>query len=451
MLKITVDSFQSIEHAEVEVDGFAALVGRSNIGKSALVRAIRYALTGQQGSDFVRHDSATCTRIKRGTKKCKCQCSVRVEIKGHLTLLWEKGDAINQYTVWDAAGQKQVYNKVERGNLGFLGEGFEPLKVGTDKVLVQVATQFQPMFLLDQSGSVVADVLSDVAKLDDLNEALRLVEKDRRANVSERKIRERDLAANQEALAAYDGLDADVAGVRTLADEREQLTELSDELDRLTSFLSRLEDYAVAIRALRAATKPALPASHNVQESLQGALDLRRFERAYDVLTGRVSALTAATKPALPKPPTEQQETLVLLIKWERRLDNLRPCIEVLEETCLVELPNPDDLRTAADEVKLLTRWLNELRRLKVAFIAVRDALQPELPDQTKLKASYQRFVWLCEKADAHETLVAKVGELEKKHAAAEAEVQKLLKEFETLGACPTCEQKLDPGHRFHQ
>jgi hypothetical protein len=451
MLRVTVDNFQSIEHVEVKVDGFAALVGRSNIGKSALVRAVRYALTGTLGSDFVRHDPDTCTRIKRGTKKCKCQCNVRIEIKGHMTILWEKGDAVNQYTVWDAEGNKQVYNKVERGNLTFLGEGFETIKVGNDKnVMVQIANQFKPLFLVDESGSVVADVLSDVAKLDDLNEALRMVEKDRRAAVSERKVRERDLASQQEVLDTYDGLDDDIGRVAQLRGEGDKLVEANDELDRLSGFLSQLEEYAVAIRSLRSAVKPALPASQSLQEAFQGALDLRRFERDYDALTGQVSALTAAVKPALSAPPREQLDSLASLRGWEKRRSVLGPLVELLEGVCLVDLPSPEGIRQADDELELLTKWLGRLRQLKVAFLAVRDAVAVELPDQPQLQAHYQKFIWLCEIETRRDALVSEVESLRTAHAEAEREVQSLLQEFAELGACPTCEQKLDPSHRLH-
>ena len=46
MLDVEIRNFQSIDHVHLRVEGFTALVGRSNIGKSAVVRAVKAALTG---------------------------------------------------------------------------------------------------------------------------------------------------------------------------------------------------------------------------------------------------------------------------------------------------------------------------------------------------------------------------------------------------------------------
>jgi len=449
MLKITVDNFQSLEHVEVEVDGFTALVGRSNIGKSALIRAVKYALTGAKGSDFVRHSPATCARIRRNAKKCKCHCTVRIEIVGKMTFKWEKGDAVNQYTVWNTAGKKQVYTKVERGNLHFL-EGFEPLKVGDDKVVVQVGDQFKPIFLLGESGSVAADVLGDVAKLDDLNEALRLVEKDRRAAVSERKVRVGDLIKLEDELKTYDGLDEATTRVREVEADRKRVEAVGDELDRLLGFLSKLEEYAVAIRALRTAVKPELPVPQSLQESFHRILDLRRFEHDYEALVAHVDALETATKPALMKPPAEQREEFTLLTGWSDRLTPLEPQIVTLEQTCLVELPKLEPIHQAREELKRLVKWLNYLKRLKVKFLTLTEAVKPKLLDPKTLKASYQQFVWLCQTATRYDKLAAEVEEAEARCVRCENEVTQLISEFEALGACPTCEQRLEPGHRIH-
>ena len=64
MTEVEVRNFQSVEHAVFRIEGFTALVGRSNIGKSALVRAVKAALTGATGTDFVRHGGLCARRLK---------------------------------------------------------------------------------------------------------------------------------------------------------------------------------------------------------------------------------------------------------------------------------------------------------------------------------------------------------------------------------------------------
>jgi hypothetical protein len=173
MLLLEVSNFQSIEHAEVCVDGFTALVGRSNIGKSSVVRAAKSALNGVQGTAFVRHGPG-CLRRTKGAKNCKCFSTVKITGDG-IDILWEKGDAVSRYVV-----NGEIFEAIPKGFPDFLKPGFTPVQVGDRSVSLQVADQFDPIFLLGETGTTVADVLGDVARLDSINTATRLAEKDRR-------------------------------------------------------------------------------------------------------------------------------------------------------------------------------------------------------------------------------------------------------------------------------
>ena len=53
MLKVTVEDFQSIDKAELEVSGFTCLTGKSNIGKSALLRALNAAMKNLPANSFI--------------------------------------------------------------------------------------------------------------------------------------------------------------------------------------------------------------------------------------------------------------------------------------------------------------------------------------------------------------------------------------------------------------
>lgn len=209
MTEVEVTNFQSIEHAQIVVKGYTALVGRSNIGKSAIVRAVKAALTGATGTSFVRH-APNCARRLRDAKKCQCKTTVRIKREG-FDLLWEKGDNDNRYTF-----NGRVYDSVERGTPSFLSGEYGSIKIGDDKELLQVADQFDPIFLLNRTGGVIADVLSDVARLDRINAAMRLVEKDRRDAVATRKVRELDIGDLTQRLLGFDGLDKALGQVRAV-------------------------------------------------------------------------------------------------------------------------------------------------------------------------------------------------------------------------------------------
>jgi DNA repair ATPase RecN len=231
VIDVEIKDFQSIERVVLTIDGFTALLGRSNIGKSAVIRAMKAALTGSAGTAFVRHGPSCARRVKK-TKTCKCFSSVHLRGKD-FDLLWEKGDAINRYTY-----NGQVYDRAERGVPEFLLDKFALVKVGDDQKLLQCSDQFYPIFLLDQTGGVVAEVLSDAARLDRINVAMKLAEKDRREAVSVRKVREQDLTLLAEKIGRFDGLDNVLSEVQATQDSLVKLGTAQQTMAQIEGFIS---------------------------------------------------------------------------------------------------------------------------------------------------------------------------------------------------------------------
>ena len=70
--RVTISNFRSIEHAKIELGSNTVLIGPNNAGKTAILEAIRIALTrrwGQRGTGFTEYDvhlSATRTDPKVG-------------------------------------------------------------------------------------------------------------------------------------------------------------------------------------------------------------------------------------------------------------------------------------------------------------------------------------------------------------------------------------------------
>lgn len=61
--RVTISNFRSIKHAEIELDATTVLIGPNNAGKTAILEAIRIALTrrwGQRGTGFTEYDVHLC-------------------------------------------------------------------------------------------------------------------------------------------------------------------------------------------------------------------------------------------------------------------------------------------------------------------------------------------------------------------------------------------------------
>lgn len=321
-MDVEIRNFQSIEHVRLTIEGFTALVGPSNTGKSSILRAIKAALTGATGTNFVRHNP-TCPRYTKKAKTCKCKTSVHLTAEG-FDLLWEKGDAINRY-VFNGA----VHDRVERGVPDFLSPAFDLIKVGQKQVSVQMAEQHRPLFLLDQEGGTVADVLSDVANLDQINQAIRLAEKDRKEAAAQRKVREGDVRTLTATVEGYRGLGGLSGDVRALVTRERACRTLASRVDLLGAMATR-------------------------HETLEA-----RIERLSPV---------ASLAPLDPVPLRRASQRFDRLATWEASASRLEAKVAVASPVLRLRAPDPTALRLASERYFRFPRWFQAMTALRAVF-----------------------------------------------------------------------------------
>jgi len=410
MVEIEIQDFQSIQHLKFDINGFTVLVGRSNIGKSSIARAIRCALTGASGTDFVRH-GPTCERRRRGNKKCKCFASVRIRTDA-IELTWKKGDEVNLYEVLKP-GDTEVttYSSVGRGTPEFLQPDFEPVKVGTGPPeLIQVSEQFFPIFLLNQSGNTVADVLSNVAQLDDINVAMGEVSKDRKADLSTRKVREKDIKSLNDTLAGYKGLDAALDDVDQVGEAYKAVQEAHDAAIRLDRFIERARTLSKTFRALKAALEPSVPDGEALKAAADKAAQTARFYETLSTKAVRTRSLRGVEK---------------------------------------VELPDSEGLKEALGKSDRIDLWITRLREFKAKVVRWK-GLDVSLPDPVPLSSARDR-------ATEVESFLSRLGKLQAskkklKDALTEVELREgaIRKDIDELGICPTCSQDINAEGCLH-
>ena len=393
MVEVEVRNFQSIEKAAFRIDGFTVIVGRSNIGKSALVRAVKAALTGAPASSFVRHGAA-CLRRTKKAKTCKCFASVHMVAEG-FDLLWEKGDAINRYTFNGA-----VYDKAERGTPDFLQPDFAPVKVGDRQEMLQVADQFSPIFLLDQTGGAVADTLSDVARLDRINAAMRLAERDRKEAVSTRKVREKDVADLRVRLTSYDGLDAALADAQAIADRHVAIEKQERVLQRVDEFLGQVSSLAGVVRDLGKVTTIVIP----------DVTALRAEEAKLDALDG-----------LLARKATREQEVA--------RLAGVED----------VQVPSAVALGEGFRALARLDGWVAKLVEMKGWLGPWKAVESAPVPEAKALTEARDRLTALDALLTKHTNLTALVESLDAELGVVLTEEAEIKAEQDELGVCPTC------------
>lgn len=406
MLDVEIRNFQSIEHVHLRIDGFTALVGRSNIGKSAIVRAVKAALTGAPEDNYVRH-GASCEKVAKGAKSCKCYCSVHLKAEG-FDLLWEKGGDKNEYVF---NGEKKT--AVARGTPEFLEDSFGLVKVGDTKILLQVADQFRsegggPIFLLDEYGGVVADVLSDVAQLDRINVATKMAEKDRRDCVSQRKVREKDVLDLKLKVTSYDGLDEVLAHVKEVEEDERKVEAKKAKRDQLVRFKEDILTVGRQIKALMGVPALVVPEVDPLKTQSDRAAKLTVFLAAV--------------------------ETRQVVINRLAGVDT-------------IQAPDIETVHSAEARFRKLYTWLTKVRTYKELFAnwkGVEAAPTPDIAPITSTSAKSLRLATLRKQLTALET---QTSTLEKQLEEAEAEFQAVKAEEADLGVCPTCAQPVTLAH----
>lgn len=270
---VHVENFQSLSDVTVAVDGFTVVTGTNNTGKSALLRAIRGAFQNARGTSYIRHGQ---------TKSV-----VEITFDDGRKLRWEKGNK---------AGDKPTYI-IDGGNPIHPGQavpdevralGVKPIMVGGREVWPQFAPQFTgQIFLLDQPGSVLAEAVSDVNHVAQLNEALRFAESDKRSAAAELKIRLVDQVTLETAVKKYDGLDDLDAEIVALEAAHAKVVKIGNVIQAATTLKNRLEAAQAAVDKLLGVEGLEIPDTKAATDAVD-ALD------ALTRLQGRMTTAKAA-------------------------------------------------------------------------------------------------------------------------------------------------------------
>ena len=154
-MKLIISNFQSIKQVSLDMNGFVALTGNSDIGKSAVVRAVKFVFDNDYNKTYMRH----------GTKKMEITVDNIHRVKSA---------SINSYEVngrkYDKVGMGIPDVMAERGYAPFVYNG------GSDNTLV--VPQYKPLFLVNETEYVQTKMFQSLFGTDLYEEAIRLINKD---------------------------------------------------------------------------------------------------------------------------------------------------------------------------------------------------------------------------------------------------------------------------------
>lgn len=208
--KITIQNFQSHENSELELDpGLNVIVGPSDQGKSAIIRAIKWVLFNEpRGNEFIRHGSNFAR--------------VTVEMSNGYIVTRERSPSKNRYTVTDPEGKSDVYEGFGNEVPDEVKKAHRIFKVVIDvdsDVSLNLGEQLEGPFLMSETGSVKAKAIGRLTGVHVIDKAIRECISDikRETQVENRCLKE--IEELDEKLKSYEDLEQ----LRNKIDEREEL------------------------------------------------------------------------------------------------------------------------------------------------------------------------------------------------------------------------------------
>lgn len=281
--KVKIKDFQSIEEADLEIKGFTVITGKNNSGKSAVQRAIRGVFQNTGGNAFVRHGAT--------------HCEVSLDFEDGNSVTWKKGKKENKYVI-----NGKEYDKVGAKTPAPLEDFMvQPITAGGREIWSQFAPQFTgQVFLLNDTGSVLAEAISDVERVQTLNKAMKQSERDKRSANNTLKVRKTDEKALQSDLEHFTGLNALGLLLDTIESLETKVAKIDRVVEALNQYVSKREDLDSEISQLTGVTSVQKPDTTNL-ESVSEELDLlSSLLSQYEVANNTVTSLQGVSSIALP-------------------------------------------------------------------------------------------------------------------------------------------------------
>ena len=228
IMKLKIKHFQSWKDAEFEFAPFSVIVGPSNSGKTAIVRAIEAALFNTSGDQY----------ITRGKKLC----NVFLSLPESDIIKYVKG-ASAKYEINGAN-----FSAIGRGPFEKVDElGYKEITADKMKIRPQISRQHDAPFLISGSytPTAVGAVLNDLSESSQAQQAKRMVEKDVKTLSSKIKHTTDDLQDTHEKMNKKNDTWNETTDTYKLALDRHNITK------KLVEVQSSAEDVMLKLRGIK--------------------------------------------------------------------------------------------------------------------------------------------------------------------------------------------------------
>jgi len=243
--KVRIENFQSHEDTEFDLTpGINLIVGSSEAGKSAILRAINWALHNEpRGDDFVRVD-ADEARVHLWWNDGSYFCRIKGENRNAVT--YRDKDGYED-------GRDRIGTTLPPEALKVLGNP----PIDDESGPISYADQHQPLFLVTLSHTELPRAISRLTGIDDFEEAAELLNK--KTNSANKQIKDstKRIEHYDTQLKPFDNLDENLKRLEQMERLSSQIDEISETVSAAKRLKDNYEDLMVIGRTANAALKQA--------------------------------------------------------------------------------------------------------------------------------------------------------------------------------------------------
>jgi exonuclease SbcC len=167
--KIRLENFQDHEDSTMDfTSGINLIVGSSDAGKSAILRAINFVFHNNlKGDSFIRHGSS--------------ECRVTIKFSDGVEVTRIKGGDVNSYTLTDLEGNQHTFAKIGTSVPDEIKKHLGQPPLDDKKRPISYADQMSNLFLVDLSSTDLPRTLSELTGIQNLQTAAETLSKNARS------------------------------------------------------------------------------------------------------------------------------------------------------------------------------------------------------------------------------------------------------------------------------
>lgn len=207
--QIRLQNFQDHEDSTIDfTNGINLIVGSSDAGKSAILRAINFVFHNNlKGDSFIRH----------GSKECR----VSILFSDGVEITRVKGEDVNSYLFKDSEGNNHSYPKIGTTVPDEIKKQLGNPPLDDKKRPISYADQMSNLFLVDLSPTDLPRTLSELTGIQNLQTAAEVLSKNARS--FDRSIKEKNdkIASLTTKLDEYSYVDKDLDKINKIAKKLE--------------------------------------------------------------------------------------------------------------------------------------------------------------------------------------------------------------------------------------